>query len=173
MNAEWWTVIVAAAAAMIAIWQAFEARNARTQALTAAKEAAEHEKAALRASQESATAAGRSAAAHERMVQLAEEDRAGNEWDFEPLQGELWAAVNRLGQDVFARLEGHDRLSERRVRQAPGFQDPGAWRKVRRGERIEFELLERATLSGTASVAVYWRISEGSPQLNGAYIINR
>lgn len=105
MDAAWVGVIVAAIAAVVAIWQAHEARRARRDAQKARDDAEEHEKRALAAAEASAGAATRSASAHERMAVLAE-DAARDRQTWEPRQrrGERWEIVNLTGGAVRAML---------------------------------------------------------------------
>ncbi|OII18168.1 hypothetical protein BIV03_04065 [Curtobacterium sp. MCBA15_016] len=94
VGADWWTEIIAAVAALVAIWQAWEARRARKEARQSAADAADHEQRALQASTESAAAAVRSAAAQERLAEVAESGAERSPWALRKKSAQLWQITN-------------------------------------------------------------------------------
>lgn len=95
MDTSAWVAIAAGAAALVAVWQAWEACRARTDAQAARDKADEHERRAVSAAELSSGAAARSATAHERLVALAEEQaRSLETWGAQVLDGERWEITN-------------------------------------------------------------------------------
>ncbi|MGU3409143.1 hypothetical protein ACLBWP_03465 [Microbacterium sp. M1A1_1b] len=113
MSADWVAVVIAALAACVAIWQAVEARRARTDARDAAKEAGVHEQKALQASEDAASAAGRSASAQERIAEVVEAGAVKSPWGLRKKSPTVWRLRNVSDHPVRATavFMGDSRLS--------------------------------------------------------------
>lgn len=164
MESGWWAVGVAVVAALVAVWQAWEARRARLQARTASEEAAGHEQAALAAARDSAGAAQRSAEAQERLAAVAEAQLAPVPiWVARHLDGERWEVVNNTGRILRAWVLPtraiHPMLQESNV-------DPGG--------SLQFQWGERAGSSSYAELTVSWMTSgQGDPPMETVITLQR
>lgn len=95
--APWLALAVAIAAAGIAVWQAWEARKARTDAQGAAEQAAQAQADAASHAGRAAAAAETSADHQERMAKALEKgtERYRNLWAIRPARGQLYVLTNR------------------------------------------------------------------------------
>ncbi|GAA0426621.1 hypothetical protein [Leifsonia naganoensis] len=99
-------LVVAAIAALVAIFQVVEARRARDEARVARDDAAKHEQEALDAAKRSADSAVDSAAAQRRLATAAEEQldmirrSAAPPWRIERVDDTRWKITNATGENV-------------------------------------------------------------------------
>jgi len=122
-------LVVTAIAAAFALWQAITASRSRRDAQQANVEAAEHERSALRAAQESAASSTRSADAAERQAAAAERALHGQDpFVFERLGQTRWKVTNRTGGPAFFRVvEGQPGLIQVEEENLNGRQNGGSF----------------------------------------------
>ena len=106
--APWLALAVAIAAAGIAVWQAWEARKARTDAQGAAEQAAQAQADAASHAGRAAAAAETSADHQERMAKALEKgtERYRNLWAIRPARGQLYVLTNRTNLPAEAATDG-------------------------------------------------------------------
>ncbi len=150
---------VTAVGVLVAIYQAKEARAARNDARDARDAAESHEKAALAASQESASAAGRSAAALEEANDIARQT----------LPRAPWTLTQHTKNKYELRNDSPDTLWAVSVVQADGGNDVTAFvempvDQLHPGESIYLDYSKNLSSPASATIIVSWGFPDTTEQ---------
>lgn len=163
---DFWTVGIAAAAALVAVGQALIAWRARKDALKASAAAGAHEAAALQAATDSADALAGSKEATDRIAAVLEAAQAGwRPWSFIDLGGGhlKWLVRNETGHRVNAWLSFPDAT---RSQILTSELEPGMYRSVGPGETLSFTWERRGPAARTdAVVAITWWLPGETPEV--------
>lgn len=154
MDSGWAAVVVSVIAAVIAAWQAGEARRSRKEARAASTEA-----------QDAADLARRSAEAQERLAAAAEAGLAPSPpWTARRVGGEQWELVNNTGMIVSASI-----WPSRTVRPLDDKQ-----RTLDPGQTLTFQWGERVGASSFTDLLVsWWTTAPGAPAIETTVTLQR